>query len=37
MLESDYFRGPSRRITSGAACRFVFDPFDKQRLASICR
>jgi hypothetical protein len=37
MLESDYFRAPSRRMTSGAACRFVFDPFDKQRLASICR
>ena len=37
MLESDYFRGPSRRVTSGATCRILFDPFDKDRLASNCQ
>ena len=36
-LESDYFRGPSRRVSSGGTCRMVFDPFDKERLAANCR
>jgi hypothetical protein len=37
MLESDYFKAPSQRVTSGAACRLYFDPFEKERLAAICR
>ncbi len=37
MLEADYFRGPSQRMTSGATCRLVFDPFEKERLAANCR
>jgi hypothetical protein len=37
MLESDYFNAPSQRFTSGAACRMFFDPFEKDRLAAICR
>jgi hypothetical protein len=37
MLEADYFRGPSRRISSGATCRLTFDPFEKERLAANCR
>jgi hypothetical protein len=37
MLESDYFKAPSQRITSGTTCRMYFDPFRKDRLASLCR
>lgn len=37
MLESDYFKAPSQRLTSGGACRMYFDPFEKERLAAICR
>ena len=37
MLESDYFKAPSQRVSSGAACRMYFDPFEKERLAAICR
>jgi|JXWW01.1.fsa_nt_gb hypothetical protein len=37
MLESDYFKAPSQRVTSGAACRMYFDPFEKERLAAVCR
>lgn len=37
MLESDYFKAPGQRVTSGSACRMYFDPFEKERLASICR
>jgi hypothetical protein len=36
-LEADYFRAPSRRISSGATCRLTFDPFEKERLAANCR
>jgi hypothetical protein len=37
MLESDYFRAPSQRVTSGSTCRMYFDPFEKERLARRCR
>lgn len=37
MLESDYFRAPSQRVTSGSTCRLYFDPFEKERLARRCR
>jgi hypothetical protein len=37
MLESDYFKAPSRRVTSGSTCRMYFDPFEKERLAAVCR
>ena len=36
MLESDYFKAPSQRVTSGNACRMYFDPFETERLATVC-
>ncbi len=37
ILESDYFKSPSQHVTSGSACRMYFDPFEKERLAAVCR
>lgn len=37
MLESDYFTAPANRVSSGSACRMYFDPFEKERLAAVCR
>jgi hypothetical protein len=37
MLESDYFKAPTKRVISGTTCRLYFDPFEKERLAAICR
>ena len=37
MLESDYFKTPTKRVISGSACRLYFDPFEKERLAAVCR
>jgi hypothetical protein len=37
LLESDYFKAPTRQVSSGRACRMEFDLFDKGRLSSNCR